>query len=315
MSTAILILNWNGKSDTLQCLASLQHLPAEIVVIDNGSTDGSADAIRVSFPNTTVLETGANLGYAGGNNVGIEYALGKGHEFIFLLNNDTIVSPDILKAFHEEAALHPQVGIFGARACRFSDPSKLDHLGGIWNPKKAAFDLIGFGESADFTYAGELDYVCGCSIFIRRTVFKKIGLLEPKFFLFWEEADFCMRAKRAGFEIGVCNPAHLLHKVSASFQGGKPHTAYFWWRSRFLWLSRNLAPKARLKIYGAPLAREIGKLYKHILLKKLQLLLSRTNQEQRKTKLLHYQAAIAGFHDYLWGKFGKGPSWIYTRRR
>jgi len=110
---------------------------------------------------------------------------------------------------------------------RFFESGKLDHLGGKWNLEKGEFDLIGLQEPADFKFKGELDYVCGGSILARREVFETIGLLEPAFFLFWEDADFCMRAKKAGFGIGICHEARLWHKVSASFNGGKPHVAYF----------------------------------------------------------------------------------------
>lgn len=311
MTTAIIILNWNGVADTLACLSALAHVKGEIIVVDNGSTDSSCKAIHEQCPQVTLIKNEKNLGYAGGNNVGIEYALSKGHAFILLLNNDTLPNSDLVTVFEAYAHAHPEIGIFGAYPSRFSDPSKLDHLGGVWNPKKAVFDLVGLGEPSDFVYEGVLDYVCGCSIFIRREIFETIGLLEPRYFLFWEEADFCMRAKKAGFQIGICQKARLLHKVSASFQGGKPHTTYFWWRSRLLWISRNLSFKAKCKTYFFLLSREFWKLHKHFVLKTLQFKISSSLEKERK--IYQDRAALTGIYDYFKGSFGSGPSWIYRK--
>ncbi|HEX4840325.1 MAG TPA: glycosyltransferase family 2 protein, partial [Rhabdochlamydiaceae bacterium] len=219
MKLSVVILNWNGKNDTLACLTSLENqgLPFETIVVDNGSSDDSVVEISKKFPQVILIETGKNLGYAGGNNVGIEYALKHGADVVLLLNNDTIVDRHFIRALLNASQAHPNVGIFGAYPLRMADPEKIDHLGGRWNSATATFDLIGLGEAKGFKTQQSLDYVCGCSILIRRQVFETVGLLEPTFFLFWEEADFCMRAKKAGFEIEICDEAQLLHKVSASF--------------------------------------------------------------------------------------------------
>src|SRR4030067_3270221 len=107
---SIIILNWNGLSDTLECLESVKKIdyPSfEIIVVDNGSTDGSATTISRLHPGVVIIETGKNLGFAEGNNVGIRYALNNGSEYIFMLNNDTIVDPQIVKSFLEAASLYP----------------------------------------------------------------------------------------------------------------------------------------------------------------------------------------------------------------
>jgi GT2 family glycosyltransferase len=314
----IILLNWNGKKDTIPCLESLtkvKYPSFETVIVDNGSTDDSVSAIKQSFPDITLLETKKNLGYAGGNNVGIQYALDRKADFILLLNNDTIVDPEILDAFVKQAELHPKAGIFGSWPKRFYEPELLDHLGGKWNLKLGKFDLIGYKEK-ECRYEGELDYVTGCAIMIRREVIEKIGLLEPDFFLFWEEADFCMRAKRAGFQIHVCPEAKLLHKVSASFIGGAPHSNYFWWRNRFLWIERNCTPKEKRTLYWKVLLPEIAHIYKLRCLKTLQLALLKLFKNElgeREKKLRCYRAATQGFQDYLFRRFGNGPSWIFKK--
>ncbi|MDJ0652250.1 MAG: glycosyltransferase family 2 protein [Simkaniaceae bacterium] len=309
MKIYVLILNWNGREDTLACLYSLAKVktPHEVVVVDNGSTDGSASAITASFPSAYVIQTGQNLGYAAGNNVGIRSALEKGADFIFILNNDTTVEPDILEAF-----LKRDVPLQGGKAHLMCDPKTLDHLGGNWNPQKGEFDLIGArAPASDYRNPISLDYVCGVALFVQAEVFRKVGLFEPRYFLFWEESDFCMRAKDVGFPATFCPEAILYHKVSASFSGGKPHTTYFWWRSRLLWIERNCAAKEK-KILMKKIRVEFFHILKLYLLKSLQLLFSQKTTE-RKSRLRTYRAQLVGIKDYFMDRFGNGPSWLFEK--
>jgi GT2 family glycosyltransferase len=139
--------------------------------------------------------------------------------------------------------------------------------------------------------------------------------LEPTFFLFWEEADFCMRAKKAGVIIEICYEAELLHKVSASFVGGTPHKTYFWWRGRFLWIERNCSKEEKDRLYQTILFPEMRHLLKLRLIKSFQLLLltliQRKNLSQKKNKLLQYKAALEGYRDFRNASFGSGPAWLF----
>ncbi len=314
MNVAVIILNWNGRNDTLECLKSLQDT-GNIIVVDNGSQDDSVTAIRGQFPSVTLLETGKNLGYAGGNNIGIEYAFKTGADAVLLLNNDTIVHPHFVQSFIDSAAQNPAIGIWGGYPLRFSDPEKLDHLGGIWNSEKGDFDLVGLNAPDGFHSSQSLDYVCGCSIFIRREVFDKIGHLEPKFFLFWEEADFAMRAKRAGFGIDICYSAILRHKVSASFTGGKPHKKYFWWRGRALWIERNCSPAEKQLLFKNLIYPELLHYKKLFWLSKLQIslskLLRKKNLLQKQAQLKEYRAILQALSDYFSKTFHSGPDWLF----
>lgn len=314
----IVILNWNGKKDTLECLASVSKIVYphfQTLVVDNGSTDDSVASIRSSYPGVVVLETGENLGFAEGNNIGIRYALAQGAQAVLLLNNDTIVDPDLLQGFAEQMKTYPKAGILGATIYLYDERERLDHFGGIWNRKKAAFDFVGYREKKKESGTLELDYVCGAALLVKREVFEKIGLLEPRFFLIWEEADFCFRAKRAGFLSLTCPKAVLWHKVSASFVGKKPHTNYYWWRNRLLWIERNCSFSEGVKLFALILIPEILHLLKLRLLKGMQLPFTRSveKREEKQRKILQYKAALCGARDYLFRRFGAGPAWLFRR--
>lgn len=310
---AVLILNWNGKKDTVECLASLQRTSPSpkfaTVVVDNGSTDDSVAAIREAFPEVPILETKRNLGFAGGNNEGIRWALQKSFEWILLLNNDTVVSPDFIGSFLKAAKSKPEGKIFGAKIYRYDEKEKIDHLGGTWNPAIAEFESKAYGKIDDgsFEEMKEVDYVCGCALLMHRSVPEKIGLLEESFFLLWEESDFCTRAKRAGFQIWTAPQAKLWHKVSASFTGGKPHMHYFWWRNRLLYLCRNQSGSEKRDTYRKIVLPEMVKCFKLALLKSIQQLCSRTNPE-RAAKARRYRAGCLGILHYFLGRFGNCPS-------
>jgi GT2 family glycosyltransferase len=322
---AIILLNWNGRDDTLACLESISKLTwpnFEPIIVDNGSTDDSISWIRTRFPEYLLIETGANLGFAEGNNVGIRAALGRGADLLFLLNNDTVVAKDILERFVETLRTLPlNTGILGAKIFLFGQPDTLDHLGGRWNSKTGTFDLIGHRCKEDPSIhqePEELDYVCGAGLLLKREVVESIGYLEPSFFLIWEEADYCMRAKKAGYSILSCPNAQLWHKVSASFVGGKPHSTYFWWRNRFLWIERNCTAREKWRLYLQILLPKILHQLKIRTLKKVQLFFTKALRPQLDTrekeqKMLINRAALCGVRDYFFRRFGNGPSWIYRK--
>lgn len=324
MHIAVILLNWNGKKDTLECLCSLKNLEYEhytVIIADNGSTDGSLQAISFLYPNVTVIDNKKNLGFAEGNNRAISYALDRGFGALLLLNNDTVVDPLLLKAFMATLQEHPKA-ILGAKVYLYSQKETFDHFGGCWNLYKGQFDLVGHRKQEDHSSwetPFEIDYVCGCALFARAEAFREIGMLDARFFLFWEESDFCFRAKKLGYTILVSPQAKIWHKVSASFIGGKAHTTYFWWRNRFLWIEKNLSPKEKWGVYSKALLPEIFKLIRHHLIRSLEYpflkILKSSKCPEKKKKLHLSKAALCGVRDYILRHFYEGSSWIFTQKK
>ncbi len=327
----VIILNFNAQADTLACLQSLlrsDYPHFRILVLDNGSQDGSAHAIRTAHPQIELLEIFPNKGFAGGVNIALQHALKGDGEWFLLLNNDTEVTPHFLSAFASYVEKHPHMGAVAGAPYLFNERNTLDHIGGMWNKKKGQFDLIGFRcKQADalFHALPQLDYLYGCALMIRRQALENVGLFEPSFFLCWEEADLCMRIRKSGFSLGVCKEAVLYHKVSASFVGGKPQTNYYWWRNRLLFMERNLSKKEFLASLFLIALPEMVHHFKITLLKTLQLFVgslikaSETKQRERRQKRDNAKAALCGITHYFCRRFGKGPDWIhgkkYTARR
>lgn len=316
----IILLNWNGKKDTLECLESLKKVRYPhftTIIVDNGSCDDSVSSIRSSFPSVPIFETKQNLGFAGGNNVGIAWGLRKDYEWILLLNNDTTVAPDFLDQFMEAAKMQPKAKILGAKIYRSKNPHQIDHLGGVWNPKIAQFESKYSGEIDDnisFESMEKVDYVCGAALLMHRSVPESIGFLEPKYFLFWEETDFCCRARRKNFEVWTAPQAKIWHKVSSSFTGGKPQMHYFWWRSRLLWMERNCPEEERKILYKTIILPDLWKTVRHYVLRSAQNGLKRlffqTPDPAQIQRVRRYKAGLIGALHYWLGKFGNCPEWL-----
>lgn len=264
---SIVILNWNGADDTLACLDSLAALTYpnfDVIVVDNGSTDDSVARLRacsVSYP-LTLLETGRNLGYAGGNNVGTRHALEYGADFVLVLNNDTTVAPDLLERLLESAQRNPDAGVFSARIMYFDTPKTVWFDGALWNPSSLQLEWPGQGseESALGTADHETDYASGAALFFRAEVAHQVGLLDESFFLVWEEVDWCFRARKAGWRIMVVPAAKVWHKIGVSFGSeSSPLRTYFSIRNGLLWFSRHASFSARLRLWMKNLRRLIPK--------------------------------------------------------
>ncbi|MBI5274144.1 MAG: glycosyltransferase family 2 protein [Chlamydiales bacterium] len=313
MKVCTIIVNWNNKKDTIECLHSLAKVTYPnhtAIVVDNGSTDDSFATLSSLFPQYIHLATNQNLGFAGGNNVGIKHAITLHADAIILLNNDTVVHPEFIEGFitHHYANTN---AILGGKIYQYQHKELLDHLGGNWDITSLNYSLFAKnanGNLAVFDHPTILDYVVGCCMFIPTFVVQTIGLLDEQFFLLWEEADFCMRAKKAGVQSIYCPGAVIWHKGSQSFTGGSAHMMYYWWRNRILWMKKNLSKQEFIyfliiKIFPAWL-----KLHKRIFFLRIRNLIS--NTEKTKKEIKQYTACIQGGLDAFRGRYGIGPNWI-----
>ena len=181
-SVWIVVLNWNGLTDTLACLASLrrlQYTAHRVVVVDNGSTDGSTDAIRRDSANDGIemIEAKGNLGYAGGNNLGIRHALDRGADFILVLNNDTTVDPMLLDELLAAADRYPDAGCLGPWIFYMHDPERLWFTRSDWSSELSAFTAPDKGSLASALprETTATDYVCGAALFFRSAVARLVG--------------------------------------------------------------------------------------------------------------------------------------------
>ncbi len=253
-SVSIIVLNYNSREDTLDCLRSLEHLtyfPLEIVVVDNGSSDGSVEAVRTAYPNITLIDTGVNLGFTGGNNIAIQRALAEGADYIMLLNNDTIVAPDMVDVMVEAMENDPTIGVCGPMIYYYDAPDVIWSGGGEIDWKRGTTTLLGINEAdkGQFGQAPrEVDFVTGCAILARREVWEKAGLLDDQFFMYYEETEWCVRADRAGYKIAHIPAAMMWHKISIEARAASPRTYYYMTRNRLLFL-RNTRAGLRTWLY------------------------------------------------------------------
>lgn len=311
-----IILNWNGKSDTLLCLESLQSIKFErnnIIVVDNGSTDNSINEIKKHYPSVTILDTGLNLGYAEGNNVGIRYAINHQADYILLLNNDTIVSPDLFDNLLITADKQPTVGIFGALIFYMHNPDIVWFAGAHWNKDRFSFDFPGQDKALTNNLSFYTDYACGAALFFRTEVVKTIGYLDNRFFLVWEESDWCLRAKRAGYECRIVPNAHVWHKVGASFEGeSSPLRQYFSYRNRLLWAEKNLLRKDLIRILRTSISDCIPNfsLSSNLQIPAFKRFIWAINSWYKTWQLPSLRAKRRGIIDYLFRNFGNCPDYI-----
>jgi GT2 family glycosyltransferase len=238
----IIVLNWNGLNDTLDCLESLGQLDYKnykVVVVDNGSVDGSVPVIRERFPGVTIVENGENLGYAGGNNVGLRYAMAQGADYALLLNNDTVVDPAFLRVLVDEVQAEPAVGIAGPTIYYHERPDVIWSAGGAIDWQRGSTRMVGLDEWDEGQFGAEprpVDFVTGCAMLVRRAVMEQVGLLDERFFAYYEEAEWCVRAARAGYKILHVPLARMWHKISPSTQADSPLVHYYMTRNRLLFL-------------------------------------------------------------------------------
>jgi GT2 family glycosyltransferase len=208
--------------DCLRSLRSLETPDVELVVVDNASTDGSAEAVHDAFgERVRVIINDDNLGFAKGNNVGIQHALEGGAEFVLLLNNDTVVDSKLIDNLLHTFATDPGIGVAGPKIYYYTPRDQIWFAGGEVFLARGTSRHIGIRQrdEGQFDQQRDVDYITGCALMARREVFESVGLLDPSYVAYYEDVDFCMRAGRAGFRIVYVPGGKVWHKISASTGG------------------------------------------------------------------------------------------------
>ncbi|HEY8292708.1 MAG TPA: glycosyltransferase family 2 protein [Thermomicrobiales bacterium] len=248
-----IVLNWNRCADTLACLASVRAMTysTEIVVIDNGSTDESVATIRAAYPDVTILETGMNLGYAAGNNVGFDYVRQQTNsDAILLLNNDTIAAPEMLTQLTAEYEAMEGKAVIGPEVRYADEPRIIWCAGGRIDWWRGYTTNIGIGMEAQEPAppAADVPFVVGCAMLIPIVALQRIGGFDSRYFMYWEEVDWCIRAQKAGYRARVVPKAVLYHKVPRGDERPSPRVLYYLTRNRLVLL------RTHLPWYRQPLA-------------------------------------------------------------
>jgi GT2 family glycosyltransferase len=224
-SIAIIVLNWNGRDLTLDCLRSLEGVTTpnlRTILVDNASSDGTVEAVRRRYDaRITIIQNAENLGFAAGNNAGIRRALDDGADHILLLNNDTVVAEDFVDRLLEPMVGTPDIGITAPKIYYAEPEKQIWFAGGEISMWRGVAKHTGIREMdrGQYDTAHDIDYATGCAFLARRTVFEKIGDLDPGYRAYFEDADFCVRARQAGFRIRYVPAAHVWHRISASTGG------------------------------------------------------------------------------------------------
>lgn len=291
------VLNTNRRDDTCACLASLRantYADHEIVVLDNGSTDGSVEAIRARFPETEIIRLGENRGYTGNNNIGIRAALDRGADWVFVLNEDVVLAPDCLTQLLAVAVSDPRIGILGPMVYHHDEPGVIQSAGGrlgrYWISSH-------FGQNerdrGQFREPRSVEWISGCAILVRRALIEQVGMFDERFFIYWDETDWCVRASRVGWRIVHVPAARVWHKGVQRDYRPRPSVTYYSTRNRFLMLSKHAAPlPARLVAWGQT----------------LRTLASWSLRPKWRHLRDHRHALWRGLCDYLAGRWGGMPT-------
>jgi GT2 family glycosyltransferase len=239
----VVVVNLNRREDLLRCLRALlgsDYGQTEVLVIDNGSTDGSPEVINQQFPQVTLLCQPKNLGFTGGNNLGIKYFMERNVEYLFLLNNDAVVEKNTLSMLVKAAQDNSQAGFLGPKLLTIENPQVILSAGAYlkdgWNPIQRG---IGEVDQGQYDQAGEVDFLSGNALLVNRNLVEKIGMFDESFFAYLEDAEWCIRGHNAGFDVLYIPWARAWHPDTRYRDENSASVTYYIMRNNLLLALRN----------------------------------------------------------------------------
>jgi GT2 family glycosyltransferase len=280
------VLNWNGGDDTLAALASLDGI--ETICVDNGSSDGSDAVVAERFPSVELIRTGSNLGFAGGNNVGIRRALERGADWVLLINNDATAEPGLADALVRAAEARPDAGLLACKV--LNEDGSVQYAGARFNAR------LGYSGRVQTSGADELRDVAradGAAMAVSRAAVERAGLLDEQLFAYVEDVEWSLRIRSAGFAVVFVPDARVKHKGSAA-TGGKRSTTNLYYATRnTIAVSERHAPLPR----GARGARRAVVVGAHL-----------AQSLAHPSRLDAMRAVLAGWRDARAGRLGQRSS-------
>jgi len=258
------VINWNGREVLEPCLRTLlasSYPNLSVLVVDNASTDGSAQFVREEFPSVSVSEQSSNLGFAAGVNAGLKVALDEGADYVLLLNNDIELDVSAVSALVEAALGHPGSAFVGPLIYFADRPSVIWSAGGAVSFWTGNIRHLGLREEDAGQYAEiqEVDYVTACAVLASAKAVSAIGLMDEAYYMYNEDTDWCIRARDAGFQVLFAPGARIWHKVSMSSGGGMtPFKIYHRLRSTLRFFSLHARPYHWIGIVPLTAARTMG---------------------------------------------------------
>jgi len=216
---AVVVLNWNGWRDTIACLESLRHMDVvpRVVVVDNGSTDGSQDRIRAEAPGAQLVQLPSNRGFSRGMNAGIAAALREAPwvDYVWVLNNDTLVEPSTLSRMVTLGDSDPRIGVVGGRLVDADGSGRIQAMGGGHINRWLGTTSTHLAPSSE-----ACDHLVGASLLVRRALLRQVGGFDERYFFYLEDTDLSLRARRAGWRLAVAQDATVIHRRGASIDAG-----------------------------------------------------------------------------------------------
>lgn len=292
----VVILSFNDWGQTLQCLDSFDQVAYpnyEIVLVDNASTNPPIDTVLAKHPDVTCIRNDRNLGYAAGNNVGLKYAIDRNASYALVLNNDTLLSQDFLAQLVEAGEAEPKAAFLGPLVYHADEPGLIQSAGGFMTSRWQSYHR-GQNQPDDGQYkeTEAVTWVTGCCIMARCSALKEIGLIDPDFFIYSEEVDWCLRAREAGTQVLFVPKAKIWHKGVKRNYDPSPRVTYLSARNELHLLVKHHAGLS-------PLTMALGR---HI-----RTLTSWSVRPRWRGRREHRNALVYAIRDFALGRYGAPP--------